>query len=415
MLSFTTLASEADGVGDVSTESSCFTPPIPSTPFDQPPCISVLDVYDVAAAIGKDFEAIIDKHGPDSVASLMPKVISVLEELEDYAQRFEAEDREISTLQVAAERLEREKLERVQDREKYEKELIQIEETWQSESGELRQLVERLTHDNSELSRLLEEKAKTPTTPPVNHTTISPDITNQELQLMIRLKEIIDRQKVELRGLKRQVAQKSVDLDAMQQQANRLAKLNAELRRKHCVSKRQADQLIEDKAELELRLHAKEQLVKQMRDHVYQPSANQDSRAVSMLADMATSMTLSMTTSMTSDPGAPTINPLSKMTEEQLIKLLNSEGKMIIDTRDPSRPRFTLDELRDVLIERNELKSRLVEVEEELSVYKRAGDDDPPVQGPINREPEEKLLPSSTRKPQGIRKLFANLLSKFAQ
>lgn len=46
---------------------------------------------------------------------------------------------------------------------------------------------------------------------------------------------------------------------------------------------------------------------------------------------------------------------------------------MIIDGRNPNRPHFTLQELRNVLIERNELKTRLIEVEEELSVYKRAG------------------------------------------
>ncbi|VEL29304.1 unnamed protein product [Protopolystoma xenopodis] len=86
-----------------------------------PPFITVLDVYDVAAAIGKDFETIIDKYGPDSITNLMPKVISVLEELEDYATRFESEDREIITLQAAVERLEAEKNERAEDQSRYEK------------------------------------------------------------------------------------------------------------------------------------------------------------------------------------------------------------------------------------------------------------------------------------------------------
>ncbi|VEL38510.1 unnamed protein product [Protopolystoma xenopodis] len=54
----------------------------------------------------------------------------------------------------------------------------------------------------------------------------------------------------------------------MQQQADRLAKLNAELRRKHCINRRQADKLLEDKTDLELQLQAKEQLVRQMRDHI---------------------------------------------------------------------------------------------------------------------------------------------------
>lgn len=46
------------------------------------------------------------------------------------------------------------------------------------------------------------------------------------------------------------------------------------------------------------------------------------------------------------------------------------EGKLIIDMKDPNRPRFTLQELRQVLFERNELKTRLIEVEEELNHYR---------------------------------------------
>ncbi|VDP94363.1 unnamed protein product [Echinostoma caproni] len=85
------------------------------------PTITVLDVYDIAASIGKEFEAIIDRYGPDSVATLMPKVISVLEELEDFAQRFDSEGRELVALQLAVQRLELEKLDRVQDQSRSEK------------------------------------------------------------------------------------------------------------------------------------------------------------------------------------------------------------------------------------------------------------------------------------------------------
>lgn len=36
--------------------------------------ITVVDVYDLAASIGKDFERIIDEFGNDSVRQIMPKV-----------------------------------------------------------------------------------------------------------------------------------------------------------------------------------------------------------------------------------------------------------------------------------------------------------------------------------------------------
>ena len=44
---------------------------------------------------------------------------------------------------------------------------------------------------------------------------------------------------------------------------------------------------------------------------------------------------------------------------------------MAVDLKDPNRPRFTLQELRDVLHERNELKSKVFLLQEELAYYKR--------------------------------------------
>lgn len=41
------------------------------------------------------------------------------------------------------------------------------------------------------------------------------------------------------------------------------------------------------------------------------------------------------------------------------------------DQKDPNRPRFTLQELRDVLHERNELKAKVFLLQEELAYYKR--------------------------------------------
>ena len=55
---------------------------------------------------------------------------------------------------------------------------------------------------------------------------------------------------------------------------------------------------------------------------------------------------------------------------EKLEERLSLEGKMVVDLTDPNRPRFTLTELRDVLQERNELKTKLLEVEEELLQYR---------------------------------------------
>ncbi|KAM4827419.1 RILP-like protein 2 isoform 2-T2 [Thomomys bottae] len=44
--------------------------------------------------------------------------------------------------------------------------------------------------------------------------------------------------------------------------------------------------------------------------------------------------------------------------------------KLVVDLTDPNRPRFTLQELRDVLQERNQLKSQLLLLQEELQCYR---------------------------------------------
>lgn len=46
------------------------------------------------------------------------------------------------------------------------------------------------------------------------------------------------------------------------------------------------------------------------------------------------------------------------------------KNKAIYDLDDPDRPKFTTNELKDILTERNELKSRVNDLEDELSQFK---------------------------------------------
>ena len=50
---------------------------------------------------------------------------------------------------------------------------------------------------------------------------------------------------------------------------------------------------------------------------------------------------------------------------------LDLTDKMIIDMKDPNRPCFTKQEVREILSERNELKANLFLVQEELAYYQR--------------------------------------------
>lgn len=45
-------------------------------------------------------------------------------------------------------------------------------------------------------------------------------------------------------------------------------------------------------------------------------------------------------------------------------------NKAIYDLDDPNRPRFTTEELKDILHERNELKARVSDLEDELETYR---------------------------------------------
>ncbi|XP_054300759.1 RILP-like protein 2 isoform X2 [Pongo pygmaeus] len=83
---------------------------------------------------------------------------------------------------------------------------------------------------------------------------------------------------------------------------------------------------------------------------------------------------------------------LQKYTELELLDQMVNLGpnKMVVDLTDPNRPRFTLQELRDVLQERNKLKSQLLVVQEELQCYKSGLI--PPREGPGGRREKDAVV-----------------------
>lgn len=63
---------------------------------------------------------------------------------------------------------------------------------------------------------------------------------------------------------------------------------------------------------------------------------------------------------------------LERVLEEGLRENQISEpDRLIINLKDPNRPRFTMQELKAVLQERNQLKAQLLLAQEELQLYKR--------------------------------------------
>ncbi|KAM8961355.1 RILP-like protein 2 isoform 1-T1 [Pelodytes ibericus] len=86
-------------------------------------------------------------------------------------------------------------------------------------------------------------------------------------------------------------------------------------------------------------------------------------------------------------------------------------NKMVIDLTDPNRPRFTLQELRDVLQERNKLKVQLLVAQDELHCYKSGIV--PPTEDHIVILENESIITTSPRlnegnkEKSGIKRLFS--------
>ncbi|XP_049840774.1 RILP-like protein homolog isoform X6 [Schistocerca gregaria] len=223
--------------------------------------LSVVDVYDIASEIGKEFEKIIDAYGTQAVTGLMPKVISALENLEALATKNERENTTVEELRARIAKLESDKLEKAEDRQRFEKELEQIEEHWREESQDLVSMVTRLQDENHKLSALLAERDDKLCGDSAH--TVSTEVDVVVLQ---RLRNVIDQQREQIRCREREIQAKAAEIDA------------------------------------------------------------------SEVPDLT--------------------------------------NKVVYDLDDPNRPRFTTAELKEILHERNELKAKVSDLEDELEIYR---------------------------------------------
>ncbi|KAL8566226.1 hypothetical protein ACOMHN_063116 [Nucella lapillus] len=239
----------------------------------------------------------------------------------------------------------------------------------------------------------------------------------QEIKVLTKLKETVDKQREELRAIKRDLSGKAVDCEALQAQLEQIAKVNADLRHKNNTHKKQTRVLLDEKGDLEVALHQKENEVERVKVMISEREKFDEQRAAVRAAiakqrrseeeaedgDIGREITAE-------DGGVAARKGATGEDSSPTSPGLDLEGKMIIDLKDPNRPRFTLHELRQVLMERNELKTRLIEVEEELNFYRPRNlgysGEEAVVYGPINKEPDEKVFGP---KESGIRKFFSFL------
>ncbi|XP_043757957.1 RILP-like protein 1 isoform X2 [Cervus elaphus] len=303
--------------------------------------LTVMDVYDIASLVGHEFERVIDQHGCEAIARLMPKVVRVLEILEVLVSRHHVAP-ELDELRLELDRLRLERMDRIEKERKHQKELELVEDVWRGEAQDLLSQIAQLQEENKQLMTNLSHKDVSFSEEEFQK---HEGMSERERQVMKKLKEVVDKQRDEIRAKDRELGLKNEDVEALQQQQTRLMKINHDLRHRVTVVEAQGKALIEQKVELEADLQTKEQEMGSLRAELgklrerLQGEPNQNGEE----------------------------EPVVELGGEECV---SEAEKVAMDLKDPNRPRFTLQELRDVLHERNELKSKVFLLQEELAYYK---------------------------------------------
>ncbi|XP_050521028.1 RILP-like protein homolog isoform X2 [Daktulosphaira vitifoliae] len=340
--------------------------------------LSVVDVYDIAQDIGREFEGIMDAYGTDAITGLMPKVVNALEQLEVLALKNERENTTVEDLRATIQQLERDKQERAEERLKYEQEMEQIEEKWREDYNELLNTVSRLQEDNHKLTKSV-QAAKKDKIVETKSQVLSPDIDTVALQ---RLRSTVDQMRDTIRKQDQELTSKCNEVDSLSIQSERLQSTLKDLRRKHRFAQMQCRSLVEERADILAQLQSQQREFISLRQRY----------------------------------------GMAQKENEDLAKYRNDmpdlKNKAIYDLDDPDRPKFTTNELKDILTERNNLKARVNELEDELQQFKPmeqvvvSSDDEleeGPVQGPLPLEPDDAPW---KRSESGIRKFFRKMFGE---
>jgi len=289
--------------------------------------LNVIDVYDIASEIGKEFEELIDSHGAEHITCLMQKVISALEHLEDLVQKNDSERTVIDDLKKTIEHLEHEDTKKIEERKKYVSDIEQIEDHYKQETKDYVTTIERLQHENRKLSNSLTAATE-------RDSAFSDDDSYIEIDLVNKLQCIVEKQREQIRNLTQNTNDAQSELDELQSQNEKLTNTARDLRRKYRQSQSQLHCLVDERAELQVTLQDQ-----QRETAIF---ARRLGIAAKENEDLARS---------------------SSSTQDL-------QGKIVFDADDPKRPRFTLEELKDILQERNTLKARVSDLEDELELFR---------------------------------------------
>ncbi|NWI67475.1 RILP protein, partial [Todus mexicanus] len=266
-------------------------------------------IYRMAGALGTELRRLSGRFGPDAVAGLVPPVVRLLGLLE--ALGAPAANEGEAAAPAPGGRKEAEELER---------------RLWEAERREraLHGRLASLDEQNLQLLRQLEESQ------PQEDNTV-----RKEREVMLRLKEVVDKQRDEIRAQAHEIVRRSRDTEALQEQLQRFMATNEELRHKVAVMQAQLKSALEKKSDLEAEL--------------LQTQREMSGR--------------SRTTPESQQP-KPSLEGAPPPTEEP-------QHPDAGEGRSPAHCVFSKEELQQILQERNELKTNLFLVQEELAYYQR--------------------------------------------
>uniref|UniRef100_A0A1B0DR21 Uncharacterized protein n=1 Tax=Phlebotomus papatasi TaxID=29031 RepID=A0A1B0DR21_PHLPP len=245
-------------------------------------------------------------------------------------------------------------------------ELETIEEQWRNESRDLVALVSRLQDENKRLATQLQ--SGTDSDSGVEFQMDSTGSQGGDFQLMQRLRSQVDKQRNDLMRKDMELEEKIGDIESLNMQIERLKTSGRETRRRQKVVQLQVRTLCEERADF----------LAQLQD--------QHREIVSLRRRLG----------------------LAEKENEDLVKTQEEE---------PLK-RYTTTELKELMAERDNLRARINDLEEELKMFRpnpleekaqnesqSPSEEDPPVQGPLPFEPDDAPWKKSSE--SGIRKLLA--------
>ncbi|XP_073472734.1 rab-interacting lysosomal protein [Aquarana catesbeiana] len=280
-----------------------------------PAALSLEDVYSMAKSLGSELQGLTEQYGPESVSGVVPQVVRVLELLESFAATGRERSCTEEELLIRA----------VQSMGREERQSPDLEQKLLEAQRKEHDLQNQLSHLTEENQKLLGQLTETKSQ--------GECAAREERDLMLKLKVVVDRQRDEIRSLTRENHQRNKDTEALQEQLNRVMNVNEDLRRKVSVVNSQLKSSLQRKTELEGLLQEKQKAVDSLTHKLFTSQAVPDKN----------------------------MNTADCKSQENTVNEEPASSQMC----------FTKEDVKQIVQERNELKTNLFLVNEELKYYQR--------------------------------------------